>query len=184
MPKTKRAKKYCGKGKRTSAVASKLDCVSENSNGEPRPTLQLGTSCSDSDQTVEAMKLAREFRQLCSSKANPVYAAAMHKYMRKQFSFFGLKAPERRKLQKEFTATHRDKLTRRSFLLEFVCCLWKQDERECQLYGVDLMSQFDSTALGETQAEFDEAVTCIQSLITTKSWWDTVDLLASHSEFN
>ena len=180
MPKTKRAKKYRGKGKRTSAVAIKIECVSENSIGEP--TLQFVPSCSDNDRTV-AMKLACEFRQLCLSKANPVYAAAMRKYMRNQFLFFGLKAPERRKLQKEFTVTHEDKLTRHSFLLEFVCCLWKQDERECQLYGVDLMSQFDSTALGETQAEFDEAVSCIESLITTKSWWDTVDLLASHSEF-
>lgn len=106
----------------------------------------------------------------------------MHKYVRNQFTFFGIKAPERRQLQKQFTETHREKLTCHKFLLQFVVSLWQQEERECQLYGVDLMSQFRREALGETKAEYEEAIACAEILLTSKSWWDTVDLLASQSE--
>ena len=44
------------------------------------------------------------------------------------------------------------------------------------------MSQFRKEALGETLGEYKEVVACVEVLITTKSWWDTVDMLASHSE--
>lgn len=44
------------------------------------------------------------------------------------------------------------------------------------------MSQFPKEALGDTQAEYQEAVECAEILLTNKSWWDTVDLLASQSE--
>lgn len=44
------------------------------------------------------------------------------------------------------------------------------------------MSQFRKEVLGETKAEYEEAVECAEILLTNKSWWDTVDLLASQSE--
>lgn len=44
------------------------------------------------------------------------------------------------------------------------------------------MSQFRREALGETKAEYEESVACAEILLTNKSWWDTVDLLASQSE--
>ena len=133
-------------------------------------------------QDSHATTLAHEFRDLCSRHANPSNAAAMRQYMRNKFAFFGLKAPERRQLQKKFASAHRDEIVSRPFLLRFAVSLWEQEERECQLYGVDLMSDFRREALGETDADFAEAVACAEVLITTKSWWDTVDMLASHSE--
>ena len=142
----------------------------------------IGTSEISIDEDGEPMQLSRDFRMLCSRHANPDYAKSIGRYMRNQFAFFGIKAPLRRQLQKQFTSEHREKLTDHSFLSQFVVCLWRQEERECQLYGVDLMSDFREVILGGTEAEYEEAVVCARVLITTKSWWDTVDMLASQSE--
>lgn len=202
MPKTKSKRR--GKRTRKPAVAhntpdsKRLDAVNLGEGwAEDRKADDLSPVCaavvtsdpakgssllSSIDEDCEAMQLSREFRKLCAPHANPTYAASIGQYMRNKFSFFGIKAPERRKLQKQFTETHREKLTHHPFLLQFVVSLWQQEERECQLYGVDLMSQFRKEVLGETQAEYEEAVACAETLITTKSWWDTVDLLASQSE--
>ena len=149
-----------------------------NSSSDPLGTCSFFAISED----CEAMQLSREFRKLCSQHANPSYAASMGQYMRNQFAFFGIKAPERRRLQKDFTSAHKDKLACRPFLLQFVVSLWQVEERECQLYGVDLASQFRKEILGDTRAEYEEAVTCAEILLTSKSWWDTVDLLASQCE--
>ena len=147
-----------------------------NSSSDPsRSLFALSEDC-------EAMQLSREFRKLCFQHANPSYAASMRQYVRNQFAFFGIKAPERRRLQKDFTSAHRDRLTCRPFLLQFMICLWQLEERECQLYGVDLASQFRKEILGDTRADYEEAIACAEILLATKSWWDTVDLLASQSE--
>ena len=209
MPKTRRGKRTSRATKKPTAPArtsKTLDAVSEaqttaasltesekTAPHAPDPSLGPRTKGDvDSSHSLssilsgiedcEAMQLSREFRKLCSQHANPSYAASMAQYMRNQFSFFGIKAPERRRLQKQFTSTHKDKLTSRPFLLQFTVSLWQLDERECQLYGVDLASEFRKEMLGETRAEYEEAVACMESLLTTKSWWDTVDLLASQSE--
>ena len=192
MPKTRSRKG----GKLTSVRESRKNpapsvststTTAEDKATSPRvtPTIAVDSACdllSNIHEDCEAMQLSREFRNLCSPHANPSYAASMQKYMRNQFTFFGIKAPERRQLQKQFTETHREKLTCHNFLLQFVVSLWQQEERECQLYGVDLMSQFRKEALGETKAEYEEAIACAEILLTNKSWWDTVDLLASQSE--
>ena len=206
MPKTRRGKRTSRVTKKTTAPAptsKTLDAVSEaqttaasltesekTAPHAPDPSLSPRTkgevrslsSILSGIEDCEAMQLSREFRKLCSQHANPSYAASMAQYMRNQFAFFGIKAPERRRLQKQFTSTHRDKLTSRPFLLQFTVSLWQLDERECQLYGVDLASEFRKEMLGETRAEYEEAVECMEILLTTKSWWDTVDLLASQSE--
>ena len=192
MPKTRRRARVSARLKAASKASSGAESCETERETYPTPADHVAASdlseraralsSSVADKESDVMKLAREFRALCSEHANPSNATAMEQYMRNQFTLFGIKAPQRRKLQKKFTSEHREKLASRPFLLRFAVALWRQEERECQLYGVDLMSEFRREALGETEAEFGEAVACAEVLITTKSWWDTVDMLASHSE--
>lgn len=201
MPKTRRRKQrsrgVTGKRKPeiTSVTESKEDSpeASSSSTSAPAPIpISIATDSLSPPRAVliqsrlkedgEAMKLACDFRKLCSEHANASAASAMTQYLRNKFSFFGLKAPERRQLQKAFTSEHEEKIAQRTFLLEFITALWQQDERECQLYAVDLVSKYRKEILGESEEEFVGAVSCAEVLITNKSWWDTVDLVASHSE--
>ena len=192
MPKTKRQRRVSGRRRKattkSSAVpdtvtSSKASDLADEDGGRQSPSRALSPPSGRATSSGEMTQLASEFRKLCSAHANRANAAAMAKYMRNQFAFFGIKTPERRQLQNEFTKKHKDKLTHHSTLLQFVNSLWEQEERECQAYGVDLMNQFRGNTLGETEQEYEEAVVCVETLITTKSWWDTVDMLASHSEY-
>ena len=191
MPKTRRKRVVAARKSkiRTQDRAESCDTDEKASSSSATPAdRSTTTDLSEDAQALvssvgegsSAMRLAREFRDICRQHANPSNAAAMKQYMRNQFAFFGIKAPERRQLQKKFTSAHRDDIASRPFLLRFAVALWAQEERECQLYGVGLMSEFRREALGETDAEFVEVVACAEVLITTKSWWDTVDILASH----
>ena len=194
MPKTRR--KPIARSSRRKAIAGKSLQVDKAKNPEAKdpsqsPEIEAEQSelpesarllISSVGEDSEEMQLAREFRALCSQHAHQANAAAMRQYMRNKFSLFGIKAPQRRALQKEFASEQGEKLARRPFLLRFTLALWQQEERECQLYGVDLMSRFRKEILGETRGDFDEAMACVEVLITRKSWWDTVDLLASQSE--
>ena len=90
----------------------------------------------------------------------------------------GLKVPARRALQKEFLAENGERLRDRTTLVQFVECLWEQPERDFQGFGVDLLAQYRESLLGETEAEFREAVGVAEHCVVTKSWWDTVDAIA------
>lgn len=84
----------------------------------------------------------------------------------------------RRALQKEFLAENGEKFKVRETLVEFVKCLWEQQERDFQGFGVDLLAQYRDVLLGETEAEFWEAVGVAEHCVVTKSWWDTVDAIS------
>ena len=194
MPKTRRGKRVAAGRKAKIRTSDKVEsCDTEQGTSISNPTLvthvddaelsrEARALVSDLSEDSETMRLAREFRDLCSRHADPSNAAAMKQYVRNKFAFFGIKTPQRRQLQKKFTSDHRDEIASRPFLLRFAVGLWQQEERECQLYGVDLMSEFRKEVTGETDADFAEAIACAEVLITTKSWWDTVDMLASHCE--
>ncbi|MCL2337184.1 MAG: DNA alkylation repair protein [Firmicutes bacterium] len=98
--------------------------------------------------------------------ANPEKAAPMSAYMRGQFAFLGISTPERRKLSREFFKTVNKKVVD----WQFVERCWAQAEREFQYLAVDYLLKLKSAL---TPADMPN----IQRLITTKSWWDTVDAL-------
>ena len=129
------------------------------------------------------MKLLSEFKQLLNlhTAAHPKCrekAPEMEKYMRNQFKFFGIQSPARRVIQAGFLKSHRGDLEDRDTLLQFVRLLWQQEEREFQHFGVDLMKDFRDNILGTSPDQFQEAVSCVEQLLTSKSWWDTVDALS------
>ena len=100
--------------------------------------------------------------QAFHSCADREHAAWKEAYMRHLFSVLGLRQPIRKKLQSPYLA---------SLPKEAVLKLWGLPEREFQYTGMDLL-------LAKGCAEEDLAL--LQQLITTHSWWDTVDVLAAN----
>ncbi|MCY1138827.1 DNA alkylation repair protein [Actinoplanes sp. Pm04-4] len=102
--------------------------------------------------------------------ADPVRAEAQAAYMKNHFPFLGLPAPALQKLEraalKGLPAPSEDDL--RSIVL----ALWGRDQREFQYVACSyLVRQVAVPGAG--------FVPTLRTLITTKSWWDTVDALAT-----
>ena len=111
-------------------------------------------------------------KTLFEQNANPMQAAPMKKYMRDQFEYLGIKTPQNAALQKEFFKEHG--LPKLAELDEILRDLWALPQREFQYVGMGLLGKFEK----QLPAEFIEPVAY---LIVTKSWWDTVDTIASHT---
>lgn len=95
----------------------------------------------------------------------------MSAYMRDQFEYIGLSAPEQRRLAREAlsgfpTPTEAD-------LSAAARTLWRLPEREYQYAACDYIAAHIRVC-GPSFLE------TLQKLITTKSWWDTVDVLCRH----
>lgn len=95
-------------------------------------------------------------------------AQAMSAYMRDQFTFVGLKSPER-KLQ-EKPLLQQAKTWDQAQLLEVFADLYGRPEREYQYAALDLARKY------ATRFDFD-GIQTLASYITVKPWWDTVDNL-------
>ena len=103
--------------------------------------------------------------------ANAGNAAAMRAYMKDRFPFFGIKAPARRAMQKE----HWDEqgLPTLGDLPAIMRSAFGQPERELHYAALDLLVK-QARKLGP------QHLPLVEELITTQSWWDTVDALAVH----
>jgi 3-methyladenine DNA glycosylase AlkD len=105
------------------------------------------------------------------NKANAEKALGMEKYMKNLFPFLGISSPERKLICKELLA--KKNLPEKSEAINFSKILWNKKEREFQYVAMDLLDKY------KKQLEVDDIV-WIEKLIVTKSWWDTVDILATH----
>ena len=98
-------------------------------------------------------------------------ARQMQAYMRDQFSFFGIKSTARRDAVKLlFTKEQRPTIGE---LSNVVNELWALPEREYQMVAIDLL-------IKNKRQLTDDMLPDIERWITQKSWWDTVDMLATH----
>lgn len=98
--------------------------------------------------------------------ANPQKAIAMEAYMRNQFKFLGIRAPERKILTRDFFKT----IDRATIDWEFVQQCWEKDEREFQYLAIAYLTKVK-------QRLTVEDIPRLRQLIVTKSWWDTIDSL-------
>lgn len=112
---------------------------------------------------------ATSLKELFEKNADPSQAPAMKKYMRDQFEYLGIKTPRHRELMKEFLAEYG--LPPINELDVIVRELWSLPEREFQYVGGGLVGRLEK----QLPAGF---IKTIEYLITTKSWWDTVDSIA------
>ncbi|WNS75348.1 DNA alkylation repair protein [Bacillus sp. DTU_2020_1000418_1_SI_GHA_SEK_038] len=97
-------------------------------------------------------------------------AGPMEAYMKNHFSFLGIKSPDRKGLVRQFF--QESGLLKQEFQPEFVLALWEKEEREYQYAAMDYIER----SLKKLDKQH---LSLMEQLITTKSWWDTVDLLAS-----
>lgn len=95
----------------------------------------------------------------------------MEKYLKNKFVFLGIASPERKLLYKNFKLTFQ--LNSESELIEWIELLWNQPYREYQHYA---MMELEGNKRLITQQTIDVVI----NLILNKSWWDTVDCLASN----
>ena len=108
-------------------------------------------------------------KSLFEKNANPAQAGPMKKYMREQFEYLGIKSPRFKELMKELIATHgKPPIKNLDVILRE---LWSLPQREFQYAANSLLGRSEK----DLPANFIET---IEYMITTKSWWDTVDTIS------
>ena len=99
---------------------------------------------------------------------NELLAESMSKYMQDKFRFLGVRGVTRTEIYKKYFPDARKTKT---IDWDFVENCWNKEEREFQyvvVYYLKAMQKFLKR----------EDISRLKYLIVTKSWWDTVDLLA------
>lgn len=112
----------------------------------------------------------KTIHSLFQEAANKENATAMGAYMKHHFEFFGIKTPERRAICKEHWKKY--KLESLKQVEEIVGQLWQLPQREFQYYGIELLHYYKKLWKPSTLSLFEY---CIEH----KSWWDSVDAIAS-----
>ena len=100
--------------------------------------------------------------------SNELLAESMSKYMQDKFRFLGVRGATRTEIYKKYFPDARKTKT---IDWDFVENCWNKEEREFQyavVYYLKAMQKFLKR----------EDISRLKYLIVTKSWWDTVDLLA------
>ena len=110
-----------------------------------------------------------ELRALFDKNSNAADALPMQAYMKDIAPFFGIKAPLRRQLSQHFIKTHGLPENPEGA----VRLLWKEPERELHYFAMELLGKLAKKA-PESQLRLYE------KMITTNSWWDTVDYISPH----
>jgi 3-methyladenine DNA glycosylase AlkD len=101
--------------------------------------------------------------------ADAQHAVPMRAYMLNQFEFLGIRATPRRQALRDLP---RMNPWTASELLELVDLLWEMPEREFQYAAVDVLSKHYRQLCPDNVPQ-------LLQLVQRKSWWDTVDGLAS-----
>ena len=96
---------------------------------------------------------------------------AMEAYMRNQFDFFGIKTPERTSLLRDFLKKNGKPSVEE--LPEIVRSLWAEPQRECQYIALTLLDK-------QSRHLKKEHLPLLEELAVEKSWWDTIDHIASN----
>lgn len=108
-------------------------------------------------------------RDTFREKGDPEIAQMQMWYLRHQFDFFGLKMPRWMALTREI---HRQSgLPQGEDLKTLVRLCFSDDHREMQYFALETVQK----ALAGQDPDF---IYFLEELITTKSWWDTVDWIA------
>lgn len=113
------------------------------------------------------MKLSNLVKEL-EQHRNELLAESMEKYMQDKFRFLGVRGATRTKIYKKYFP---DARKTKVIDWDFVERCWNKEEREFQyvvVYYLKAMQKFLKR----------DDISRLKYLIVTKSWWDTVDLLA------
>ncbi|WP_255455993.1 MULTISPECIES: DNA alkylation repair protein [unclassified Corynebacterium] len=108
-------------------------------------------------------------RHILSDLRNEDNALTMRTYMREQFAFFGIKTPQRRAATKNFLTELTQTVHQAGIDRNFVELCFAQEEREFSYVACDYLRK---APLGTSDIDW------LADIVTTKSWWDSVDALA------
>ena len=117
------------------------------------------------------MKALLHIKEALRKEGNPIRIPQMEAYMRNQFPFYGVMSTPRKELLKALKKEHLEVLdsNEKRALIQL---LWEEEHREYQLVALDWLMQWKPKEF--TASDID----LFEWLITTKSWWDTVDGIA------
>lgn len=115
------------------------------------------------------MDLEAELKAALEAVAEPGRVAPMQAYLRGQFVFLGVAAPQRRLAAKAVLAGLSG--VGADALLEHAQRLWQQPEREYQHVALDML------ALHRRQLQ-PEHIPALLGLARQRAWWDSVDGMA------
>ncbi|HRP52857.1 MAG TPA: DNA alkylation repair protein [Fluviicola sp.] len=103
---------------------------------------------------------------------NKEKARQMKAYMKNHFDFYGIQSPLRKSIQKSWLDAL--KSVEPTLKWDIIHALFAQKEREFQLVAIDWLNKSPKKNIQETDIEH------IEKLLLTKSWWDSVDAIASN----
>ncbi len=115
------------------------------------------------EEWLEALEL------MMLEKKDEKKALQMEAYMKGLFPYYGITAPVRKDIFRELWLAGKN--TVQENFRDIVNILWDKKAREYQYVANDILKK-------QLKALTAEDIDWIESLITKKSWWDTVDFLS------
>jgi 3-methyladenine DNA glycosylase AlkD len=100
---------------------------------------------------------------------NPNNKQYMKAYMKNKFDFIGIKSPDRRLVSKSYLS--KESLPPVEQIWPITYAFWDLPEREFQYFAMELTSRYSKLVEKDWINHYE-------SLIISKSWWDTVDFIA------
>ncbi|MDI1303242.1 MAG: DNA alkylation repair protein [bacterium] len=105
-------------------------------------------------------------------KENKENEFAMAKYMKNNFSFFGIKTEERRRIFKEIWKENKQEVSANP--REIALALYSKKEREFHYCAIEIL-------IKELKGNYKkEDIQLIEKLIGNNSWWDSVDTISKY----
>ncbi|MFL9831435.1 DNA alkylation repair protein [Flavobacterium sp. ST-87] len=97
---------------------------------------------------------------------------AMAKYMKNHFAFYGIKTTDRRLLLKEIWHTHKEEI--KNNIQNTATELYTRKQRELHYCAIEIV-------IKESKGNYKKSdIRFIEKLITTNSWWDSVDTISKY----
>lgn len=124
-------------------------------------------------------ELADRLAAELAARADPARAGPMRAYMRDQFPFLGVPAPEQRRAFAAAVAGLPRRLPE-PVVVEAAQALWGRPQREHQYLACTLVNRHTG-APASAPAPAAGLLDVVEGLLTTRPWWDTVDSLATHA---
>ncbi len=118
---------------------------------------------------AEALSYIENLKTVYRQNANPDFAFWMAKYMKDKFVFYGIKKPDRVIIRKEFHNLFGWPPVEN--VNEVAALLWQEQERELHYFAMELLYKFRKNST-------PPIINLYEEIITSKSWWDTVDYIA------
>ncbi|ESU25157.1 alkD protein [Flavobacterium enshiense DK69] len=96
----------------------------------------------------------------------------MEAYMKNNFPFFGIKTNQRREILKELWKIHKEEVNQKARTTGWE--LFSKKEREFHYCSIEIL-------IKELKKNYvKEDIQLIEKMITTHSWWDSVDIIAKY----